>query len=219
MDEKVFISYSRKDTDWADRIKAALESNGISCWMDRAGIKAGEKYTREIINAIKRCDVFLLVLSPNAEQSEWVPKELGKAIQYHKYIIPVKITDFEVEEFELQLENIQIFELDSLSEIQSQINLVNTVKDVLRLKPADHQPCAQISDEPSPGSAKKQVPIPRGVFCRPEKELSHRRPACGCAGCGDTVRVVFIGKKEPGHIRRPGESNHGIRRKRGIEFR
>lgn len=158
MDEKVFISYSRKDTDWADRIKATLESNGVSCWMDRAGIKAGERYTKEIINAIKRCDVFLLVLSPNAEQSEWVPKELGKAIQYHKYIIPVKITDFEVEEFELQLENIQIFELDSLSEIQNQINLVKTVKDVLQLKPADHQPYTQIPDEPSPGPAKETNP-------------------------------------------------------------
>ncbi len=158
MDEKVFISYSRKDTDWADRIKATLESNGVSCWMDRAGINAGEKYTREIINAIKRCDVFLLVLSPNAERSEWVPKELGKAIQYRKYIIPVKITDFEVEEFELQLENIQIFELDNLSEIQTQINLVNTVKSVLQLKPVDRQSYTRIPDEPSHGPAKGTSP-------------------------------------------------------------
>ncbi len=67
------VGRSRKDADLADRIKT------------------GEKYTKEIINAIKRCDVFLLVLSPNAEQSEWVPKELGNAIQYYKYIILVKI--------------------------------------------------------------------------------------------------------------------------------
>lgn len=60
--------------------------------MDRTGIKAGEKYTREIINAIKRCDVFLLVLSPNAEQSELVPKKLGKAIQYHKFLFPKSLT-------------------------------------------------------------------------------------------------------------------------------
>lgn len=110
---------------------------GVQRSKDRTGIKAGEKYTREIINAIKGCDVFLLVLS-----SEWVPKELGKAIQYHKYIIPVKITEFEVTEFELQL--------DSLSEIQSQINLVNIVKNVLQLKPVGHQSSAQIPDEPSP---------------------------------------------------------------------
>ncbi len=137
MNEQVFISYSRKDTDWADRIKATLESNGIICWMDREGINAGEKYTRKIIGAIKQCDIFLLVLSENAEASEWVPKELGKAIQYHKYIIPVKISNFEIEEFELQLENIQIFELENLSEIQSQITLINTIKRVLQLKPAD----------------------------------------------------------------------------------
>lgn len=60
MNEQVFISYSRKDTDWADRIKASLESNGIACWMDREGINAGEKYTRKIINAIKQCDIYLL---------------------------------------------------------------------------------------------------------------------------------------------------------------
>lgn len=148
MNEQVFISYSRKDTDWADRIKASLESNGIACWMDREGINAGEKYTRKIINAIKQCDIFLLVLSENSEASEWVPKELGKAIQYHKYIIPVKISDFEIEEFELQLENIQIFELENISEIQSQITLINTIKQVLQLKPAD-SPSRQ---DPSQGS-------------------------------------------------------------------
>lgn len=137
MNEQVFISYSRKDTDWADRIKATLESNGILCWMDREGINAGEKYTSKIIDAIKQCDIFLLVLSENAEASEWVPKELGKAIQYHKYIIPVKISHFEIREFELQLENIQIFELENLSELQSQITLINTIKRVLQLKPTD----------------------------------------------------------------------------------
>ncbi len=137
MNEQVFISYSRKDTDWALRIKNTLESNGVSCWMDKSGINAGERYTRSIIDAIRQCDIFLLVLSEHAEASQWVPKELGKAIQYRKYIIPVKISNFEVEEFELQLENIQIFELENLSEIQAQITLVNTIKAVLKLKPAD----------------------------------------------------------------------------------
>ena len=75
MNEQVFISYSRKDTDWALRIKNTLESNGVSCWMDKSGINAGERYTRSIIDAIRQCDIFLLVLSEHAEASQWVPKE------------------------------------------------------------------------------------------------------------------------------------------------
>ncbi|MCI8270362.1 MAG: TIR domain-containing protein [Lachnospiraceae bacterium] len=134
MAKKVFISYSRKDTEWADKIKNTLEENHIDCWMDRAGIYAGGKYTREIIDAIKSCDIFLLVLSENAEQSEWVPKELGKAIQYHKYIIPVKISNFEIVEFELHLENIQILEVFGLSDSEANRLVSCTVKSILEQK-------------------------------------------------------------------------------------
>ncbi len=137
MEKKVFISYSRKDTEWADKIKSTLEENHIDCWMDRAGIYAGGKYTREIIDAIKGCDIFLLVLSENAEQSEWVPKELGKAIQYHKYIIPVKISSFEIVEFELHLENIQILEVFDLPDFDSRRLILHTVKNILGQKSMD----------------------------------------------------------------------------------
>ena len=43
MDQKydVFISYSRKDTEIAERICAALQNNGITYFIDRQGIGGG----------------------------------------------------------------------------------------------------------------------------------------------------------------------------------
>ena len=165
MDEKVFISYSREDSQWASRIMDILESNGISCWMDRAGITVGGKYTREIISAIKRCEIFLLVLSSNAERSEWVPKELGVAIQNRKYIVPVKIENFTIEEFELQLENIQIFEADSLSLDETEHSLVSTIQGVLQLNieargGADARPIVPLLPPARPRSRTRKSPSP-----------------------------------------------------------
>ena len=40
----VFISYSRKDKDIADKIYACLTHAGFSCFMDRKGISGGADF-------------------------------------------------------------------------------------------------------------------------------------------------------------------------------
>lgn len=46
--------------------------------------------------------MFLLVLSENAERSIYVPKEVEIAVSEDKIIIPIKIREFELEEFVFQ---------------------------------------------------------------------------------------------------------------------
>lgn len=138
MSERVFISYSSEDMQWAEMIKENLDANGIPCWMaNRGGIAPGEDYIEAIVRALEDCDVFILVLSENAEKSAWVSKELGTAITKRKKIIPVKISDYQIRKFQFQLENIQIFQPGNLAEVASQINLVNAVKKALDLKEVD----------------------------------------------------------------------------------
>ena len=46
---QVFISYSRRNQEIVDRIAAALESAGLSVWIDRAAIKAGKSWRVQIV--------------------------------------------------------------------------------------------------------------------------------------------------------------------------
>lgn len=65
----VFISYSSKEMTTADTVRSILEKNGIVCWMAPRDIPGGSNYTKEIPVAIRSCQVFVLVLSANAQSS------------------------------------------------------------------------------------------------------------------------------------------------------
>lgn len=90
-EKMVFISYSSKEIDIASQIRMVLEANGINCWMAPKSIPAGSDYGTEIPKAIERCKAFLLVLSEQSQQSQWVPKEVGMAIGLGKVVIPYHI--------------------------------------------------------------------------------------------------------------------------------
>lgn len=59
----VFISYSRKDTDVADRICRAFDEEGISYFIDRQGIGGGMEFPAVLAKAIKESVVFLFLAS------------------------------------------------------------------------------------------------------------------------------------------------------------
>ena len=75
----VFISYSSRDYEQAQKLRIRLEQDGITCWMAPENIRAGQDYASEIPAAIANCSVFLLLLTDNAQRSTWVPKELDTA--------------------------------------------------------------------------------------------------------------------------------------------
>ena len=89
----VFISYSTMDLGPAEKIRDVLEQNRIPCWMAPRDIPSGSNYAKEIPVAIRACKVFLLILSANAQKSNWVVKELDNAVNAGKIIVPLMLED------------------------------------------------------------------------------------------------------------------------------
>ncbi len=87
----IFISYSRSDKSIVDEFIKQLEAAGHPVWVDREGIRGGEKWRQEIVEAIEQNDVFLLVLSNNSIQSDHVRTEIDLAKESNKRIIPIEI--------------------------------------------------------------------------------------------------------------------------------
>ena len=56
-------------------------------------IPVGSNYAREIPRAIRECDLFLLILSKESQESVWVEKEVDRAICFKNNIVPIKIDD------------------------------------------------------------------------------------------------------------------------------
>lgn len=107
-DAFVFISYSSREIEIANQLKYILETNGVPCWMAPQSIPAGSDYGKEIPKAIEKCKAFLLLLSDASQNSNWVPKEVGRAIGKGKIVVPFQIDNAAISDaFDFYLTNSQ----------------------------------------------------------------------------------------------------------------
>lgn len=89
MEKEIFISYSRRDQEFVTRLASDLDRQVAGVWFDQSTIQVGENWHAEIIEGIRECKAFILVLSPDAAESRYVREELNKALELGKPIIPV----------------------------------------------------------------------------------------------------------------------------------
>jgi formylglycine-generating enzyme required for sulfatase activity len=87
---KVFISYSRKDMAFADRLDAALKARGFEALIDRTDIYAFEEWWNRVKALIGRADTVVFVLSPDAVRPDTVAlKEVAFAASLNKRFAPI----------------------------------------------------------------------------------------------------------------------------------
>ena len=85
---KIFISYSRKDMAFADRLETAVKARGFEPLIDRTEIYAFEDRWKRIEALIARADTVVFVLSPHAVASEVAQKEVAHAASLNKRFAP-----------------------------------------------------------------------------------------------------------------------------------
>jgi tetratricopeptide (TPR) repeat protein len=86
---KIFISYSRKDMVFADRLEAALKTRGFEPLIDRTDIYAFEDWWKRIEALIARADTVVFVLSPDSAASDVARKEIAFAASLNKRFAPI----------------------------------------------------------------------------------------------------------------------------------
>jgi hypothetical protein len=73
---RVFISYSRRDREWLDRLVAHLaplvHDKRIEPWVDSGKIDYGDRYNDEIVRAIDTSRAAVLLVSPNFQSSSFI---------------------------------------------------------------------------------------------------------------------------------------------------
>ena len=96
-DEAFFISYSTKDEYDAFALKALLEKNGKQVWIAPDGIPSGFDYAQAIPAALRITTRFIVLLSHSSANSDWVRREIDRAINNKKRIDGIFIKDFNLE--------------------------------------------------------------------------------------------------------------------------
>jgi WD40 repeat protein len=91
----VFISYSRKDKAFVERLAAALTSRERDAWVDWEGIAPTAEWLKEIYAGIEGASAFVAICTPDWIASEICAKELDHAIASNKRIVPIVSRDIE----------------------------------------------------------------------------------------------------------------------------
>ena len=93
MAHDAFISYSNHDRTVADAAVAVLEQRGVRCWIAPRDVTPGLDWSEEIVEAIERSAVMVLVLSAHANDSQQIKREVERAVHRGIPIIPFRIED------------------------------------------------------------------------------------------------------------------------------
>ena len=86
---RVFLSYSRKDREFVDRLEKSLSLRGIKVYIDRTEIEKGADWWDRICQLIRMSDTVVFVLSPDSIQSDVCLQEVEYSVESGKRLMPI----------------------------------------------------------------------------------------------------------------------------------
>lgn len=125
---EAFLSHSSQDQEFVSKLVEVLRHHGIPVWYSKTNILGAQQWHDEIGNALKRCDWFLVVLSPNSVDSMWVKRELIFALQQNRFenkIVPIIYQPCNYEQLSWVLSSFQMINFQEAFE--------DGCRDILRL--------------------------------------------------------------------------------------
>jgi hypothetical protein len=84
----IFISYSKKDKNYARKLADHLIASGFDVWMDDR-IDYGEDWWAVIVRVIRECSACVVLMTPESDASRWVQREVSIADELHKRTFPL----------------------------------------------------------------------------------------------------------------------------------
>lgn len=93
---QVFISYSRQDMEFVQRLAADLQQKGLDVWWDLSDIQGSDVWERKIEEGLRNSKYFIVVLTPDSLASRWVRREYLSADNTGIKIIPLRLKPYDV---------------------------------------------------------------------------------------------------------------------------
>jgi TIR domain len=104
---KVFVSYSRADLAFADKLVAALEAHGIAVRIDRRDLPFARVWQDELIEMVRWADTVLFIISPDSVGAQWCEWEIGQVVKYQKRLGPIVYRPVEKDRIPEELSKLQ----------------------------------------------------------------------------------------------------------------
>jgi len=156
----IFISYSKQNIDFARHLRKLLQDQGFSVWMDETQLGASERWWSSIESNIKSASAFIVIMSLEARESDWVEREIlvAEDRRYRKPIFPVLLSG----EQWSRLANIQF------EDMTAGVNAILTAGFVTKLAAVVPRSDSSVTPPPLPGPVLPTSPLVKtGLLAHP----------------------------------------------------
>jgi len=85
----IFVSYDSQDSDVVRPLASALRTAGLRTWIYEDDCLPGPSYLEQVVRVIQEADVVVIVLSPESLRSGHVKRELFRAYEAGKGLLPI----------------------------------------------------------------------------------------------------------------------------------
>lgn len=131
---RIFISHAWEDKRIVRRLEKKLKEIGIEVWVDHSEMQGGDNIPKRVSDVLEWCNTFLLGWSKAANDSPWVEREWGAAMQLNKKIIPCLFDRTDIPNILISYASIDFHNFD-----KGFLNLRRTFQSNLSSRPTDSE--------------------------------------------------------------------------------
>jgi TIR domain len=119
---KAFISYSRKDVLFAQRIVAALEARGLAPKIDTRDLPKLEDWRRELLGFIREADAVVFIVSPNSISSPVCAWEVEQVAALNKRLAPIVLEHVSDDRIPEAITKINYLFFDTINDFDARVD-------------------------------------------------------------------------------------------------
>ena len=188
---ETFISYSRKDKDFALEFAREMKSAGYLVWLDQLDIPTGARWDDEVEKALRECEIFLIILTTASVSSDNVKDEIGYAIDHSKRIMPVLL-----EKCDIPL-RLRRFQYVDFTKVEFNEGIKRTKQLLETLLTEQSAPVITINPEFEPQKASDRKVTPAPSLLNKNKPVQRRWMGVGvgilsCATCLAVLGTIIV---------------------------
>jgi hypothetical protein len=168
----IFISYSKKDRDFAWKLADDLEEAGHKVWIDRSLI-VGDEWEQTIEQKLAESDEVIVILSSNSIASKWVQHEGSIAYALKKKMYPVLIEELPDKNLPIWMSKYQYHQFKgendkkSFDALNAALTPPNPVQDLMDRKHYDYETYGLLMEP-------KELDIVAAQLSNPNLELTDK---------------------------------------------
>jgi hypothetical protein len=124
----IFVSYSRKDKAFVQKLVRALEKSGRNIWVDFDDIPFGADWWSEVCGGIEASQTVVFVISPDSIKSEVCGLEIKHVLDNKKRLVPILHREIPAKEVPYELSHLNWIMFDhEVGFDNSVVTLLDTV--------------------------------------------------------------------------------------------